>query len=86
MAKFKPEKFPVRVTLGFRNKDERDEWLGQLSDGWGENLTRLDWDDSKGDLHAAKLVGVRLSPEDAERLRHHKRMRRWLKRELGKNA
>lgn len=83
MARFRPEKFPVRVTFGFRNKEERDAWLGQLSDGWGENLTRLEWDYKAGDLHDAKLVGVRLSAEDAEILRHQKRTDRWLAKELG---
>jgi hypothetical protein len=36
-------KYPVTSTLHFKNEEERDEFMGQLSDGWGENLVYLDW-------------------------------------------
>ncbi len=32
-----PKAFPVQVTLCFRNKKERDYFIGQLTDGFGEN-------------------------------------------------
>jgi hypothetical protein len=35
--------YPTTVTLHFISEDERDEFIGQLSDGWGENEVDLDW-------------------------------------------
>lgn len=35
----------VKVTLEFENQAERDEFMGQLSDGWGENFVSLTWDE-----------------------------------------
>ncbi len=43
MAKLEDE-YPASITLRFRDEDERNEFLGQLSDGWGENYCRLAWD------------------------------------------
>lgn len=35
--------YPVRVTLHFRSNAQRDEFMGGLSDGFGENECNLDW-------------------------------------------
>jgi hypothetical protein len=31
------------VTLSFRSKDQREEFMSQLSDGWGEPYVGLKW-------------------------------------------
>jgi hypothetical protein len=33
----------AEVTLRFKSESEKDYFMSQLSDGWGENLVRLDW-------------------------------------------
>ena len=58
------------VTLRFPSASHKDYFLGQLSDGWGENIVYLTW---RGDLKTAKVVGVRNFGEDWE---HHLKMRR----------
>ena len=35
---------PTEVTLRFPSEYAKDYFLGQLSDGWGENVVHLDWD------------------------------------------
>lgn len=35
------------VTLEFPDRRHKDEVMGQLSDGWGENYVALEWDRSK---------------------------------------
>jgi hypothetical protein len=47
-----------RVTLEFKDEREKEYFLGQLSDGWGENYVELDWDSSKGNLEKASTVMV----------------------------
>ncbi len=36
------------VVLTFDNTDERNKFMGQLSDGWGENVVDLEWDWESG--------------------------------------
>lgn len=40
----------VRVTLVFKNDEQKEFFMGQLSDGWGENECSLKW---QGDFHDA---------------------------------
>jgi hypothetical protein len=37
------EQYPVSVELRFRTKEQRDEFMGGLSDGFGENFCELEW-------------------------------------------
>lgn len=36
-------RYPVQVVLRFRDESAKREFMGQLSDGWGENLVMLEW-------------------------------------------
>lgn len=36
-----PEAYPIAVTLRFRSVEERDRFMGGLSDGWGEGVCGL---------------------------------------------
>ncbi len=45
-----------RVTLVFKTREERDWFMGQLSDGFGENECDLSW--RGDDLDRAKVVRV----------------------------
>jgi hypothetical protein len=47
----------VTVTLRFKSEYAKSFFLGQLSDGWGENHVGLTWDHSVG-LDAAPMVDV----------------------------
>ena len=38
----------VTVTLRFRNRADRNEFMGGLCDGWGENACSLDWGQENG--------------------------------------
>jgi hypothetical protein len=33
----------IEVTLRFKTDEDKQEFMGQLSDGWGENWVSLDW-------------------------------------------
>lgn len=35
----------AEVTLRFKTEAARDYFMGQLADGWGENVCYLDWDE-----------------------------------------
>ena len=43
------DEFPVRVTLCFQGQADRDEFMGGLSDGFGENWCQLDWESTRPD-------------------------------------
>jgi hypothetical protein len=44
---YKPEQFPVPLTLKFRSVQEKDIFLAGLIDGWGEGApVSLSWDKS----------------------------------------
>lgn len=58
------------VTLRFPSARHKDYFLGQLSDGWGENVVDLAW---KGDLKTASVVTV---TNHGEYWEHHLKMRR----------
>lgn len=63
------DEHPVRVTLCFKTKKDRDEFMGGLSDGFGENFCGLDWEYDKGDsgpgFESAELFTVEVfEPED----------------------
>lgn len=81
MAKetFKPERYPVRVTLAFCSDAERRYFMGQLSDGWGENHCDFEWPWRSGvDFHEAELVAVKLPPEELSEMRRHERLdKKW---------
>ena len=53
--------FPV--TLTFRNRAEKYLFLGNLSDGSGENLASLEY---KGDLYTTEEINVRLLDMEEE--------------------
>lgn len=38
-----PSKYPVAVTFHFKDKKALQQFLGGLSDGWGENYCDMDW-------------------------------------------
>lgn len=38
------EKYPVAVTLRFKSEAAKRNFLGGLSDGWGEGFCDLEWD------------------------------------------
>jgi hypothetical protein len=50
------------VILNFKSKEEKARFLGQLSDGWGENFVDLSWD--KGDLADAQVVQVEVFEDE----------------------
>lgn len=66
-------KTSVDVILRFRNQEEREEFMGQLSDGWGENFVDLR---CVGDFRKANLYTVKLIGEGRELLLHHRKMRK----------
>lgn len=33
----------IEATLRFKTDEDKQEFMGQLSDGWGENWVSLDW-------------------------------------------
>lgn len=59
--------FPHRMTLCFRNKRERDWFMGQLSDGFGENECDLKWTRGKS-LDEVREVDVLLPKATLARL------------------
>jgi hypothetical protein len=59
------EEFPVSLNLRFRNEQEKSDFLGQLSDGWGEGVVYLTWDTSMSMSNADALIGV--DPQDENR-------------------
>lgn len=65
------KEYPIQVVFAFRNEEERNYILGQLSDGFGENEMNLEWA-KRVDLYKAKVVCVRPMGDNWE---HHKRMR-----------
>lgn len=64
----------VAVTLVFRNQEERDFFMGGLSDGFGENECSLAWE---GDFDKATLFQV--DPTTSEDWEHHVEVQSWLK-------
>lgn len=52
--------WPVSITLRFKSQAAKDYFLGQLSDGWGENEVDLEWGDDKNTplTHAIKEIRV----------------------------
>lgn len=67
-------RFPHRVTLCFRNGRERDWFMGQLSDGFGENECELKWARGKT-LGEVREVDVKVPPLTAKELLKHWRAR-----------
>lgn len=68
------------VTLRFRNDDERDFFMGQLSDGWGENEVVLTFHPLMSWDEALKAGGpFDVDPTGTELWAHHIRVKQWLK-------
>lgn len=71
---FNQTDYPCAVTLGFRNDEERRKFMGQLSDGWGENYVSLKWpweqyvttpEQGTGDaFHHQEFFGVEVFEDD----------------------
>lgn len=58
-----------RVTLVFSTDEEKQEFMNQLSDGWGENYVSLRWigqrgSDPGGSFDRATLFMVHILEED----------------------
>ena len=60
------------VTLVFPSRQHKEHFLGQLSDGWGENLVELRW---PRDVDLFDAPSVRVS-NFGEWWEHDKRMRK----------
>jgi hypothetical protein len=54
------KKYPKHVVLRFRSQEELEVFMGQLSDGWGENLVDLDWDSKEELSEDGQQVGVKI--------------------------
>jgi hypothetical protein len=49
--------YPHEITIGFKTKSDRDYWLGQMSDGFGENFCHIrPRDEKKWDWKAGQFV------------------------------
>lgn len=46
-SKMSKSSYPIKVTLHFKNENEKQVFMDQLSDGIGENFVSLDWSDKK---------------------------------------
>jgi hypothetical protein len=56
--------FPVHeITLRFRSEADKEEFMGQLSDGWGENVCQLFWSDDKT-FDETKVFDIELLSDD----------------------
>lgn len=55
--------YPVTVRLRFKSELHRDVFMGQLSDGWGENHCSLQWE---GPFREAEFVAVDPDDDDLE--------------------
>lgn len=70
--------FPHAVTLRFRSIEERNVFMGQLSDGWGENKCALEWD-ARRKFESNDVFGVEVAEEDL--LAHRESEERTRRRE-----
>jgi hypothetical protein len=78
MKKPKPQ-----VTFTFRNKAERDYFMGQLSDGWGENKVELKWPWRKGvEFEDCTEFGIELAPDELDELKRHQELDRKMAERL----
>lgn len=59
------------ITLRFKDHEQLDYFMGQLSDGWGENRCGMKW---TGDLSNVRVVDVDPTV-DTELWDHHERMK-----------
>ncbi len=57
------EEFPFAVTLRFKSEAEKQDFMGGLSDGWGENVCSLHWSWPDVGFHEAEMFGVDLEDE-----------------------
>jgi hypothetical protein len=62
-----------RVTLKFKSKAQRDWFIGQLTDGFGENECETSW--SKG-INACDADEINVDVTRNETFQHHRRVRR----------
>lgn len=46
MRELDEQSYPVAITLRFRTVEDKNLFMGGLSDGWGENACALSWDTS----------------------------------------
>ena len=59
----------LEVRFRFRNEEEKDFFMGQLCDGWGENLVNLKWE---GNFDEAEVFDVDPTV-DEDLWNHHRR-------------
>jgi len=57
------DKYKTRVTLCFKSQKQKRAFLGQLDDGWGENLVDLNWP-MKTNIHNCEMITVKVAGED----------------------
>lgn len=60
MKKEKIRALPESITLYFDSEEQKSDFLGQLSDGFGENYVDITWDVKEGDLQHATVAKVRV--------------------------
>jgi hypothetical protein len=78
MAKAKHQS--PKVTFHFRSKRERDYFMGQLSDGWGENRVDLLWDFQRK-FHDCTDFKILLGQDELDELHRHEELKKkWRKK------
>jgi hypothetical protein len=80
--------YPKALVLRFKSNEEKEYFMAQLSDGWGEGYCDLEWPHEsylKEDLaagrafHEQHMFGVTLPPDELERLEYRKKVLKALK-------
>jgi len=60
----------VYVTLSFNNETEKNKFMGQLSDGWGENYCTLKWQGNFDTANQFHIENTDWEEELRERIRN----------------
>lgn len=63
----------TEVTFVFNSQEEREHFMGGLSDGWGENYVDLEWD---GDFDQATHFNVSLGQDELDEMDRRKLLRK----------
>jgi hypothetical protein len=67
------------VTLRFKTREQRDFFMGQLSDGWGENEVRLKWRGMKSNVSLDAVDVVDVDPTGTELWELHRERAAWIR-------
>lgn len=57
------EEYPAEVRLRFKTREEARKFMGQLSDGWGEEYVDLEWAWGSTKFEDSEFYAVRLNDE-----------------------